>query len=384
MLTWKNLAACAFASASTKVTSSLTTRASMATASTSLPVSKALQNPTEFVSPARCMKRSKGEIGDVFALQDQVTARVVSAIAPRLQQAEIERARRKPTGSLDAYDLYLRGLANFYKFTREGFEEALRLYCKAIELDADFGTACAATAFCIAQRKALGLVIDREGVAEAKRLALRAVQLGKDDATVLSSAGYVLAYVVRDLDDGAAFLDRALLINPNFAPGWTSNGWVKLWLGEPDRAIEQFAQAMRLSPTDPTLCGMQIGTAHAHFFAGRYDDAVIWAKMALREVPDYHAALRVAAAGCALAGRDEEAKRMVARLLEIILHCEFPTSRMYWAPTVNQYTRQSMQMLCERRAYLNDGRLKWPVRSKCCSQNSCLSTLGIEERLGNQ
>ena len=86
---------------------------------------------------------------------------------------------------------------------------------------------------------------------------------------------------------------------------------------------------MRLSPTDPTLCGMQIGTAHAHFFAGRYDDAVIWAKMALREVPDYHAALRVAAAGCALAGRDEEAKRMVARLLEI-----YPALRISNLPNV--------------------------------------------------
>ena len=75
--------------------------------------------------------------------------------------------------------------------------------------------------------------------------------------TVLCYAGYALAYVAGDLDDGAAFLDRALLINPNLAAAWLCSGWVKVWLGEPDRAIEHFAHAMRLSPIDPALFFMQ-------------------------------------------------------------------------------------------------------------------------------
>jgi len=262
--------------------------------------------------------RFDGAVEDIFDLQDRVTASVVGAIAPKLEQAEIERARRKPTESLDAYDLFLRGQANIYKWTREGNEEALRLYYKAIELDADFSAAYAAAADCFSGRKGYGWVIDQEQeVAEARRLARRAVQLGKDDAAVLCDAGYALAYVARDLDDGAAFVDRALLINPNLAWGWSASGWVKVWLGEPDRAVERFAHAMRLSPVDPVLFGMQQGTAHAHFFAGRYDEALTWAKMALREQPVSHPALRVAAASCALAGRDEEAKRLMARLLEI-------------------------------------------------------------------
>jgi hypothetical protein len=77
--------------------------------------------------------RFEGAIEDVFELQDRVTARVVGVIAPRLQQAEIERARRKPTESLDAYDLYLRGLANVSKWTREGNDKALSLFYQAIE-----------------------------------------------------------------------------------------------------------------------------------------------------------------------------------------------------------------------------------------------------------
>jgi len=262
--------------------------------------------------------RFEGAIEDVFELQDQVTARAVGALAPRLQQAEIERARRKPTESLDAYDLYLRGLANFYKWTREANEEALHLYYKAFEHDADFSAAYAAAAWCFCRRKASGWVIDREKeIAEARRLARRAVQLGKDDATVLCDAGHPLSYVAGELDDGAAFVDQALLINPNLARGWAYSGLVKVWLGEPVRAIERFVHAMRLSPIDPFIWFMQEGMAQAHFFAGRHDEAVSWAKMELRDQPDRHSALRIGAASCALAGLDEEAKRLIARLLEI-------------------------------------------------------------------
>src|SRR5499426_3186015 len=88
--------------------------------------------------------RFEGTIEDVFELQDQVTGSVVGAIAPRLLQAEIERARRKPTESLDAYDLFLHGLASLYKFTKEGNEEALRLFYKVVELDPDYAAAYAA------------------------------------------------------------------------------------------------------------------------------------------------------------------------------------------------------------------------------------------------
>src|SRR5262245_37598075 len=262
--------------------------------------------------------RFEGALEDVFELQDQVTASVVGAIAPRLQQTEFERVRRKPTESLDAYDLLPRGQANAYKWTREGNDEALRLFYKAVERDPDFSAPYAAAADCFTRRKAFGFVIDREQeVAEARKLALRAVQLGKDDATVLSFAGCALAYVVGDLDDGAAFIDRALLINPNCAAAWLHSGMVKLWLGEPDQAVEHFARAIRLSPIDLALFFMQYGTAQAHFFAGRYDEAVAWAKMALREQPDSNRALLIGAASCVLAGRDEEAKRLTARLLEI-------------------------------------------------------------------
>jgi len=262
--------------------------------------------------------RFEGAIKDVFELQDQVTASVVGAIAPRLQQAEMERARRKPTEILDAYDLVLRGCANVHKRTREGNDEALSLFYQAIERDPDYAWAYALAADCFNTRKVFGWVINPEHeVAEARRLARRALRLGNDDASVLCFAGFALASVCKELDDGAAFLDRALLINPNLAFGWFVRGLVNVWLGELNQAVEHFAHAMRLTPLGPHLFFMQSGIAHAHFFAGRYDEALTWAKMALRGLPDFHGSLRIAAASCALAGRDDEAKRLIARLLEI-------------------------------------------------------------------
>jgi adenylate cyclase len=263
--------------------------------------------------------RFEGGREDIFDLQDQVTASVVGAIAPKLEQVEIERAQRKPTESFDAYDHYLRGMANLYQFTnREATDEALRLFQRAIELDPAFAPAHGAAAQCYAQRKSQAWVTDRvRETAEAARLARRAVELSKDDAVAVSSAGWALAFVVCDLDAGVGFIDRALVFNPNLAMAWYFSGWLRVWLGKPDVAIEHFAHAMRLSPLDPGISYAQIGTAHAHFFAGRYDEASSWARMALREWPDSLPPLRIAAASEASAGRLDNAKRIMARMRQI-------------------------------------------------------------------
>jgi adenylate cyclase len=262
--------------------------------------------------------RFEGALEDIFDLQDQVTASVVGAIAPRLEQAEIERAKRKPTESLDAYDYYLRGMASLYQQTRESTSEALRMFYRAIELDPDFASAHGAAAWCHIWRKASSWMTDREQeIAETTRLARRAVALGRDDAAALSASGSALAYVVGDLDDGAALIDRALALNPNLAAAWHYSGWTRIWLGEPDMAIEHLARAMRLSPLDPLIGRVQVATAHAHFFAGRYDMASSSAGMALRDRPDYVAALRIAAASHVFAGRLEQVQKALTRLRQL-------------------------------------------------------------------
>jgi tetratricopeptide (TPR) repeat protein len=261
-------------------------------------------------------ERFDGGLSDVFDLQDQVTESVVGAIAPAVEKAEIERAKRKPTESLDAYALYLRGLARLYQFAgRQANDEALRLFNSAIELDPDFASAYSRATYCYVHAKGNGWMSGTANeIAEVKRLAQRAVELGKDDAMVLAASGWALAFVVLDLGGGAALIDRALGLNSNLAEVWFYGGWVKNYLGEPKLAIERFARAMRLSPLDPWVTRMQSGTAHAHFFLGRHDQAASWAAMAVQDNPDYQPGLRVAAASNAMAGRPEQAHKAMARL----------------------------------------------------------------------
>ena len=260
-------------------------------------------------------ERFDGGLEDIFDLQDQVTASVVGAIAPRLEQAEIERAQRKPTESLDAYDYYLRGIAAFNQWTREANKEALSLVYKAIDLDQSFASAYSLAARCYVQRKTHGWVTDRAyEIAETARLARRAGELGRDDAVALNAAGIALAFVVGDVDGGAAYVDRALVLNPNLAAAWLHSGWINVWLGEPELAIEHEARAMRLSPHDPLLFSMQAATAFAHCISGRFAEALSWAEMSMREQPGSINATGVAAAAAALAGNQAAAGKAMARL----------------------------------------------------------------------
>ena len=262
--------------------------------------------------------RFEGALEDIFDLQDQVTASVIGAIAPQLEHAEIERAKRKPTDSLDAYDYFLRGMANYYGRTREAINEALPLFYKAIELDTNFASAYGMAAWCYAWRKINGWMTDRiQETAETGRLARRAAELGPDDAVALSRGAHALAYVVGDLDAAATFADRALALNSNLAGAWYASGWVRVFLGESDVAIKHFAQAMRLSPLDPHSIGMQAGTAFAHFLAGRFDEASLWAGKAMWENTNYLTTIIIAAASNALAGHPAEAQKTIARLREL-------------------------------------------------------------------
>jgi len=238
-------------------------------------------------------------------------------LTPQLERAEIERAKRKPTDSLDAYDYYLQARAG-HRWTREANDKTLRLLYRAIELDPRFPSAFGMAAWCYVQRKARGWMVNAaQEIAEAARLARRAVDLGRDDALALCLGGYALAYIVHDLEGGAAFIHRALLLNPNLATGRSCDGWVKVWLGEPEPAIQDLAHAMRLSPLDPSMFGMQGAVAFAHLLAGRYEEASSWAERALREQPDFLLSVVAAAASNALAGRLEEARKAIEHLRDL-------------------------------------------------------------------
>ena len=262
--------------------------------------------------------RFEGVLGDIFELQDQITESVVGAIAPELERAEIERARHKPTESLDAYDYYLRAMAKLHQGTQESIDQALPLFHKAIAFDPDFASAYAMAAWCHCWRKVNRWMTDspRE-IAEGVRLARRAIELDKGDAVALTRSGHALAHLGGDLQGGIALLDKALVLNPNLAAAWFLGAFLRLWHGETDAAIEYFTHAMRLSPLDPELYRMQAGMAAAHLFLGRIDMASSWAEKAFRDLPSFLLVSAVLAASHALAGRKAEAQRAMDHLHQI-------------------------------------------------------------------
>ncbi len=260
-------------------------------------------------------ERFEGALDNIFDLQDQISASVVGAISPQLERVEIERAKRKPTESLDAYDYYLRGMAKLHIGTREAIEAALALFYKAIELDPDFSSAYGGAAWCHFWRKLNGWMVDRNHeIAEGVRLARLAVELGRDDAVALTRAGHALGHLTGDVDGGIALIDRARLLNPNFAPAWFLGGALRVFRGETENAIEDLAHAVRLSPLDPEMFRMEAATSLAHFFDGRFDSASSWAEKALGNLPSLLVAVALLASSHALAGRLVEARQAMRRL----------------------------------------------------------------------
>ena len=251
-------------------------------------------------------------------MQDQVTSGVVGVIGPKIEQAEIVRAKRKPTESLDAYDYYLQGMASIQDDKKEANYEALRLFGKAIELDPKFAAAYGMAALCYVSRQwKQWMVNSKIEIAETTRFVNCAAELGRNDAIALSAAGMALGLVVRDLDRAAVLLDRSLLLNPNLAISWVRSAWVRLFLGQFDLAIEHAGHAMRLSPLDPFLVGMQTAIAYAHFCEDRCEKSAAWARRAVKEQPTFAPALRLLAASSASLDQMDKAKWALSRLIEI-------------------------------------------------------------------
>lgn len=262
--------------------------------------------------------RFEGVLGDIFELQDQLTESVVGAIATQLEQAEIRRAKQKPTDSLDAYDCYLRGMASFHQGTRQAIDEALPFFHQAIALDPEYAAAYGMAAWCHCWRKINRWMDNPAGEsAEAAALAGRAVELGKNDAVALARGAHALGHFGGGIDRCNDLLDRALALDPNLAAAWLFSGYLQIWRGNPDDALDRIARAMRLNPLDPEMFRMQAGVALAHLLAGRYDSASEWAEKAYGEMPTFVMAIAIVAASHGLAGRTDQARQAMHQLRQL-------------------------------------------------------------------
>jgi adenylate cyclase len=254
-----------------------------------------------------------GDLHDVFDLQDRITANVVSSIAPKIEQAEIERVKQKPTKVTDSYDSHLRGMA---LYNRGRFAEARRLFEQAIELDPSYAAAYAMAGFTyLAAQSQKGVMATPEMRADAIAQANAALAGANDDAFVLARCGQVLAYLGLEYDRGASLVERAVALNPNLSAAWLARGWMSIMRAEPERAVESFEMIMRLSPLDPLRPFFLTGIALAYWFQGRFEEGRVLAKEIMQLVPHIQS-FAAYIANCVALGDVVEAKNAAMRLLD--------------------------------------------------------------------
>lgn len=260
--------------------------------------------------------RFEGQLADVFHLQDQVSESIARAIEPKLRDAEIKRAREKPTSDLTSYDLYLRALYELYDCTAESFERAEALLRQAIDRDPHFADAIAVLATCIARQGFEGWRPLREALREALGLARRAVQLDNISAEVLATGAYCEAFCGGSFDRSEELAAAALRANPNSIQVLILCGGASASGGECERAIELLQTARRINPLDPQDLIVKRGIGLAYFFSRKFEEAAVWERRALGQQPNDNIAKRYLASSLAHLGRIAEARQVVADLLK--------------------------------------------------------------------
>jgi TolB-like protein/tetratricopeptide (TPR) repeat protein len=272
--------------------------------------------------------RFDGVMSDVFELQDQITVAVAGVLEPRIRGAEIERATRKPTADLTAYDLYLRAVPGLYARTKEGYDSAKRLLEEAVECDPGFAQARSM----LARVWALGALAGWEADVEAARgrainLAREALATDSTDPVVLARSGFVLTLLAGLHAEGLELLDKAIAANPNCAEAYIRGAWVSVWNGDFATALSRADISERLDPLSLEAINRLNLRAAAHFFSRQFDAAIDAAERALGRTPDNNSARRYLIASLAYAGRDEEAQAQTDELLRRDSRCTLERTR---------------------------------------------------------
>jgi len=262
--------------------------------------------------------RFERELTDVFALQDEVAVAVISAIRPKLLQAETDLATRRRPENLTAYDYYLRALPQYYLATREGLAEAIRLAHRALELDPRFGLVAALAGQCHTTNVLLGYASDPQFDRKAAvRLCRLALSIDDSDPETLAWACLISAFMVGDSESAIEMADLAVALNQNSFTAWNCRGLVCKIVGLQEEAIRSYERAIRLSPVDPLLYRSIVGIGLAFIELRRFDEAIVMGKKAQRLNPSYSATYRCLASAFAHLGREAEAREAAARMLKV-------------------------------------------------------------------
>jgi TolB-like protein len=252
-------------------------------------------------------------IADVFAVQDEITEAIAAAIEPQLYAAENVRARRKPPGSLDAWELLMRAVSHCWLLTRQDHVDARALLEKAIAIDPNYARALGVYASSHTFSAHMGWSDAAATLPIAERAALAAIRADSEDPCAHHALGGVCLFT-RRFDDSLAEFELALQLNPNFSFARAYYGLALAYYGRWEEGLEAVGRALRFSPRDPCAaiyCGI---AAYAHFVGRNYNEAMRLAREGLRQRGDFVGVHRVFTAAAAMAGQTEAA---VGSLLEL-------------------------------------------------------------------
>jgi adenylate cyclase len=267
--------------------------------------------------------RFAGAAADLFELQDELSAKVMTTIAPQVQESELRRVLRKHPESLDAYESVLRGLDLLYRVEGDPsssgpWAKALPLFERAMALDPSYATAYALAATCHGERFYEGTSADpRADHTEAERLSRLALSFDRFDPLALSLCGHIRSWLFHDYDHAIELFDRALAANPSSAIAWLRSSATFAYIGETREARRRVEIGLRLSPYDAHVFFSYGLAGLAAYAGGDYAEAAAWGRRAMALNPRFVGNLRFLAASLAASGQVKEAREVGRALLRV-------------------------------------------------------------------
>jgi adenylate cyclase len=291
------------------------------------------------------------DLADIFGVQDEITEAVTIAVTPAIDEAERQRAMRKPPESLDAWAAYQRGLWHLSNASAEDNALSQTFFQQAVDLDPTFAGGYSA----LAQALLAGAGIYQtqsppEAQSSAERLARKAVALDGADPEALACLSRVLLWH-GDYLGSLTEAERALAVSPNLASAHGQLGQTLIHSGRPAEGVAALKTCLRLDPRGPWLAIRLNQMALGLYYSRDYEPSVDVAKQAIRSFPDFPNPYRWLAAALGQAGRAEEAKEALEKAIAIA-----PTS-------LDMYVRNRVRwMRPEDHAHMLEGLRKAGLR----------------------
>ena len=277
-------------------------------------------------------ERYDRDLKDIFAVQDEITQKIVRTLRVEVTEVELERIRRIPTENLNAYESFYRGLEHYRRSSKSSNIQARQMFEKAIELDPRFSMAYVFLGHTYRRDWLYRWSQDPQTMERAFELAQKAIELNDSSIYAYELLGYIYLLKDRQHEQAIAVAEKVIALDPNFAGGYGLLAEILGFAGRPEEVIGLMEKAMRLNPRYPAIYLFWLG--NAHYQMGRYDEAIAALNSAVIRKPNHLPTHLFLAASYVELGQEEEAQAEVAEILRI--SPDYRSGSKSWAPWKDQ------------------------------------------------